>query len=297
MTMSGHAAEVVRVMTFNIWVGGESGGQPQEQTRKVIQAAKADIVGIQEKEVSSPKGEDKDTARKIAEQLNWNYFDQGDGIGIITHFQLGAATPNRTGTEIKLPSGQRVWMFNVHFAHAPYQPYQLLRIPYYDGRFIDSAADAIAEANQARGDEARAVLQEIAMHVPTSAACTFVTGDFNEPSCLDWTQAAAQAKLCPIAVPWPTTAQFLDAGFQDGYRKVYPDPVRNPGLTWTPITQPEDPQDHHDRIDFVLFRSQVSQVVSASIVGEAPRQADIVVSPYPSDHRSVVCEFTVPEPP
>jgi endonuclease/exonuclease/phosphatase family metal-dependent hydrolase len=40
--------ETLRVMTFNIWVGGESGGQPLDQTAKVIQAAKADVVGVQE---------------------------------------------------------------------------------------------------------------------------------------------------------------------------------------------------------------------------------------------------------
>ena len=44
----GGGARTLRVMSFNIWVGGEAGNQPLDQTAKVIEAAHADIVGVQE---------------------------------------------------------------------------------------------------------------------------------------------------------------------------------------------------------------------------------------------------------
>jgi exodeoxyribonuclease III len=72
----------------------------------------------------------------------------------------------------------------------------------------------------------------------------------------------------------------------DAYRAVYPDPVSHPGWTWTPITREDDPRDRHDRID-MIFTGPGVRVTSAAIVGERPERADIVVRPYPSDHRAV----------
>ena len=120
----------------------------------------------------------------------------------------------------------------------------------------------------------------------------FVTGDFNEPSSLDWTEAVEQAGKCPVAVRWPTTAAILDAGFVDAYRVAHPDPLSSPGYTWTPITAVDDPQDRHDRIDFVLVGGSGAKVEAADVVGEKPERADVVVTPYPSDHRGVVAEST-----
>jgi exodeoxyribonuclease III len=121
----------------------------------------------------------------------------------------------------------------------------------------------------------------------------FVTGDFNEPSNLDWTEAAAIAGKCPIAVRWPTTAAILDAGFVDAYRTKHGNPITSPGNTWTPTTAADDPNDHHDRIDFVLVGGAGAMIDAASVVGENAENADIVVAPYPSDHRAVVATFDV----
>jgi exodeoxyribonuclease III len=290
---AGNTAETIRVMTYNLWHGGEQGGQPLDQTIQVIRMARADVVGLQEKGGAGDEVSSTDNAQRIAAALGWNYFDQGEGVGVITRFRLGKSTAKKHGTEIVLPSGQSVWHFNVHFAHAPYQPYQLLKIPYFDGKFIDTEAQAVAEANAARAQEAQAVIKEIAAHVPNLDTPVFVTGDFNEPSVLDWTEEAVRAGISPVAVKWPTTAAFFSVGFQDGYRVVHPDPVVRPGLTWTPITNRDDPKDHHDRIDFVLARGGQTNPVQAEVVGESRDHADIVVSPYPSDHRGVVCQFEI----
>ncbi len=287
------AAESLRVMSFNLWHGGEAGGQPLSQTAKVIQSARADIVGLQETSGNEADGKWPDNARVLADQLGWNYARQGDGISVITRFRIVDETPHKFGICIELPSEKRVWMFNVHLAHAPYQPYQLLKIPYFNGRFIDRADQAIEEARTARGEEISALMVEL-QDVQKANPPIFITGDFNEPSALDWTDAAVRADLCPIAVRWPTTGAILEAGFKDTFREVHPDPVSKPGHTWTPITKDSDPQDHHDRIDFVFAGGNLSRFVSAEIIGENNERADIVVAPYPSDHRSVVSEIELP---
>ena len=67
--------------------------------------------------------------------------------------------------------------------------------------------------------------------------------------------------------------------------------MKHPGYTWTPVSKPDNPKDHHDRIDFVYSKGKQVSVLNAEIVGENKKNADIVVSPYPSDHRAVVCTF------
>ena len=50
---------------------------------------------------------------------------------------------------------------------------------------------------------------------------------------------------------------------------------------------------HHDRIDFVYFKGEGLQLTAGRIVGEDKKNADIVISPYPSDHRAVVAGSAV----
>ena len=90
---------------------------------------------------------------------------------------------------------------------------------------------------------------------------------------------------------YPATKAIVDAGMLDGYRVGYPDPIKSPGWTWTPTTQPTDPRDRHDRIDFVFSSLNAKSVKSAAVVGETAKSAEIVLKPWPSDHRAVVVEY------
>jgi endonuclease/exonuclease/phosphatase (EEP) superfamily protein YafD len=81
---------------------------------------------------------------------------------------------------------------------------------------------------------------------------------------------------------------------RDAFRSVLPDEVDNPGWTWTPTTKSDDPKDHHDRIDFVFVGGPNVTVKRCEIVGEDGKFADIVVQPYPSDHRAVVATVEIP---
>lgn len=85
------------------------------------------------------------------------------------------------------------------------------------------------------------------------------------------------------------------ADFSDSYRKFYPDEMKNPGLTWSPKYKVDDPTTHHDRIDFVYFKGKGLQVNDVKIVGENKEKVDMVVTPYPSDHRAVLANFKLTE--
>jgi len=291
-TVKVRAAESIRVMTFNIWVGGDSGKQPLSQTLEVIRAARADVVGLQETHGHKKDGRSPDNGRTLAEMLGWNYFDQGERTAILTRFTIVTNTPRKWGVALRLPSGRQAWMFNAHLMHAPYQPYQLLGIPYADAPFIKTAAEAVSEARKARGDQVERLLSELK---PALAARqpVFLTGDFNEPSHQDWTQRAADSRKCPLPVEFPSTLAVIRAGMRDAFRAAFPDEVASPGWTWTPTTKPDDLKDRHDRIDFVFIGPNVT-VKRCDIVGEDDKFANIIVQPYPSDHRAVVATLDLP---
>jgi endonuclease/exonuclease/phosphatase family metal-dependent hydrolase len=287
------SAEELRVMSFNIWVGGESGKQPLEQTAEVIRAAKAEIVGMQEANGEEKNGVRPDNGKKVAEILGWNYFAQGGGMAVLTKHTIVTNTPGKWGVLVRLSSGKEVWMFNAHLMHAPYQPYQLLNIAYGNGRFIKTAQEAVDEARKARGGQVEKLVAELKPAL-ASGKPVFLTGDMNEPSHEDWTERAAKARKVPIAVEYPSTLAFTKAGLVDAFRVVHADEVQVRGNTWTPITTPDDPKDRHDRIDFVFYGGKGVKARSCEVVGEDRNFADIVVRPYPSDHRGVVAGIEVP---
>ena len=281
--------ESVRVMSYNIHRGGVVMlKQPLSQTAKAIQLAKADIVGIQE--TRSPRG---DKLEELSKLLGWNH-DMGKGSQILTRYEILESL--NSGVKIKLDSGKEAYVFNLHLPSHPYQPYQLLEIrPKWhkhtnDITFIKTEAETIKWAKKARGNEITKLLRQI-RSIPDKQASVFVVGDFNEPSHLDWTERAAKAGRHPIKAEYPNSLAMIKAGFTDAYRTIYPDEMKHPGYTWSSFYKFDDPTTHHDRIDFVYFKGKGIKLNEVKIVGENQKDADIVISPYPSDHRAVVADF------
>jgi exonuclease III len=292
------ADTTLSVMSYNVYGGGANDGKPVDETVAVIKAAGADIIGIQETRLESdpceadycpPAGES--VAKAIAEKLGFHYYDQTKenpalwANAIISRYPIGPATANDLGVRIEVDS-RIVYAFNIHHDDSPYQPYQLLNIEYGAAPFIKTEAEAVKFAEETRGPAMKLLFEDL--KAADGADAVFVFGDFNEPSHLDWTKEAVAAGHHPITVRWPTTLSLEKAGFVDPYRIAHPDVVAKPAYTWTPTGEPTDPEDHHDRIDFALVRAKDLKVEDASIVGEKPEAAEIVVTPWPSDHRAVV---------
>lgn len=296
------AETTLRVMSYNIWGAGGNEGKGIEETIAVIKAAGADIVGLQETKL---EGDDCTAdncpalgdciAPALAAALGWHVYDQTQTNGalwanaVISRFPIGPASANDLGVSIDV-EGRQVWLFNIHHDDEPYQPYQLLGIEYGPAPFIKTEAEAIDFATQTRGAAMDLLAED--MKAADTAAAVFVTGDFNEPSHLDWTDAAVAAGNHPVKVEWPTTKRLTDAGFTDAYRAANPDPVAKPAYTWTPTYDEAATDDHPDRIDFVFAKGAGLAVNGALIVGEDGPRSDIKVMPWPSDHRAVVAEVT-----
>ena len=199
------------------------------------------------------------------------------------------------GIKVKLPSGQHVYAFNAHLPNPPNQAYQLLGLKggYRTYPKIHTEEEAIAGAKKHTGKYIDRLLKLVKSFVDTEDPI-FVVGDFNEPSHLDWTEAAAEAGHHPMKVAFPTSQRMVEAGFTDSYRTIHPDGAAKPGLTWSPVHEPKHP-DHHLMSPLIMCISKARALRSTTqrLWGKTREHADIVVSPYPSDHRAVVATFTV----
>lgn len=291
------------LMSFNMWGAGANEGLPIDQTVAVLRVANADIIGLQESRAEgddctgpSCPGAGLDRSAAIAEALGYYHYLQSEPNeanwfnAIISRYPIVEALPNDLGVAIEV-DGLRVHAFNIHATDYPYQPYQLLGIEYDGAPFLDTAEAAVSAAQAARSG-ALQLLQRSIMEAGT-ADLEIIFGDFNEPSHRDWSERAAATGRHPMAVPYPFVLALEQQGFVDAVRAVYPDEIMKPAYTWTPNTEPSDAADHHDRIDYVLVRGNQVQIMDVAIIGEKAPEADLVITPWPSDHRAVRASVTI----
>ncbi len=267
--MSETAGVIVRVIGFNIAIGGEA--IDLGRVVEAIRRSGADIAGLQECEGNAPA---------IAALLGWAHVDErhqvvsrwpvvephdADGHHLLVHL-----------------APDRVLAFaNVHLPSDPYGPYA-----HRDGMADD---DVIALE---RGTRLRALEPHLATWATATTAGVplVVTGDFNAPSHRDWGPGAAEHRSRPL--PWPVSTAMESAGFVDAYRSANP---VGTGLTWTTGFPHPQRSEHEmsDRIDFVWCTPDVA-VLEVALVG--PSGADdvsIEVDPWPSDHLAVLATFEV----
>lgn len=299
----GCAAETrLTVMSFNAWGAGSNAGLGIDQTLAVIRAVNPDIIGLQEIRPESAQCDAENCpagpaslAPQLAEALGYELLEQLEdnevlwANAILSRYPIKTVTPGGLGARIAV-GGREVLLFNIHTTDFPYQPFQLLSIPYGDAAFLSTAEDAIAAATAARQGALDLLKADLA--AAGTADLTLITGDFNEPSFRDWTAATTAAGVHPMEVAWPFTRAIEELGFMDVFRKIHPDPLVKPGFTWSPNITVDTHDDHKDRIDFIFARGVGIAVNSAHIVGESGPWSDIVIDPYPSDHRAVVANIS-----
>jgi endonuclease/exonuclease/phosphatase family metal-dependent hydrolase len=269
----------LRVMIFNVWLGGEQVNLGR--VYDAISAAQADIVLFQE-----PEGQ----TRRFAEALGFPYASERHHI--ISAYPL--FDPPTAGADFafaELRPGRFVAVADIHLTSDPYGPYAVR-----DGK---TAEEVLTIEQDTRMPEIRPYISVLGP-LAASGVPVFIGGDFNAPSHLDWMAAMVTARpQVRFALEWPVSKALADAGFRDSYRETHPDPVANPGITWTsgyPVPHREA-NEAIDRIDQIYALGN-STTVASQIVGESGGpDIDIGITPWPSDHHAVVSTFkAVPGP-
>ena len=254
----------LKVMTFNIWRGSTS----IVQVAEAIRTAEADVIGIQEADGQLPA---------LARKLNF-YYDEGHSI--LSRYPLHQSA-HKEFIWVEVAPDEVAAMSNVHLCHEPYGPYDIR-----DGL---NAAAAVANENRIHMQEMNSRFHLLGQ-LASQGVPVFLTGDFNAPSHLDWTDEAKSMHF-GVAVEWSVSIRLEQLQFRDSYREVHSDPLTKPAVTWAPGGNGHiEPDEVHDRIDFV-YAGGPSATIDSCIVGERGPYTDIAITPWPSDHRAVVSTF------
>jgi endonuclease/exonuclease/phosphatase family metal-dependent hydrolase len=277
---SSPASQRIKVMTFNIEYGGKN--VSYDNVIAAISQADPDVVGVNEPGKNIPD---------IAEQLGWKYFDAERQL--IAKFPIKPpADDNPRYSYVEVSPGHFVAISDVHLASAPAGPNIIAR------KDAD-LAEVMAVEKKNRLPEATLVADNLKWNAEQGVP-SFMVGDFNTPSHLDWTQEMVGTRpQIKFAVEWPVTKMLEDKGFVDSYRAIHPDPATDPGLTW-PAARPKiegewnpGPTTLADRID-MIFSAGPAKATASTLVGEegAPG-VTLSETPWPSDHRAVLSTFDV----
>jgi len=280
----------VTVMSYNVW---KSWSQVDDGFRKGIESIKAsgaDVIGLQE---ASPE-----LADKIAKELGWFREEKSDGsTQIVSRFEIieSMAIDRLSGARIRISKSpeREVIVFNCHLDYRFYGPYAAMK----SGATVETV---LQEENQSlRAAQMKGMLEFMKSRLDAADTLpVFLTGDFNCPSHLDWTAATAPMHGNVGVVAWSPSVQVIGAGMIDSFRTAHPDPVKEPGFTWSSIHKATEPQ---DRIDFTYHKGKGVTVKNSRVfttnveatVGawDASDLAVVRKNTWPSDHSAVVTEY------
>jgi endonuclease/exonuclease/phosphatase family metal-dependent hydrolase len=271
----GDEAVELRVMIFNVWLGGDQVNLGR--TFDAIRAADPDIVLLQEAEGQT---------RRFAEALGWPYaVERRHLISKYPLFDPPAADADYAFAEVR--PGRFVAVANIHLTSDPYGPYAV--------REGKTAEEVLAIEEETRLPEIDVYIAQLAP-LAAGGVPAVLGGDFNAPSHLDWTEAMVAARpQVRFPLDWPVSRALADAGFHDSYRDVHADPVAKPGITWT-LGYPVPhilPDEAIDRIDQIHALGNATTVASQLVGESGGPDVDIGISPWPSDHLALVSTFRV----
>ena len=265
------------VMSFNVLYSTSV-----ESTIKTIAETGADITGLQEAS--------DERIEAAADSLGYYFHSFGkaagnlsdNDTGILSRFPIGKKFEN--GVMVELPNSDEIAVFSVHLSAYPYEPYDIR-----DGKF-ETAADAETAAGNTRLPEINPVLERIDS-LMTADVPVFLTGDYNEPSHLDWTEKAAENDMhFSMAVEWPVSKAVVDTGMEDAYREAYPDEVAKNGITWTTNLSENEV---YDRIDIVYQAMPANWALnSVKRVGRPDNDSAVKIPGYESDHYAVIASYS-----
>ena len=248
------------VLVYNV----EYSGGPA--TDAVIRQLDADVVGVLESYERLPE---------MAERTGYPYWN--------TSLQLLSKYPilEPSGGDglyalLEVEPGYVIPFFNVHLDYVEWGPRALAA-----GEPVESV---IAVENEVRTSALERPMEAMG-ELLDEGYPVFLTGDFNQPSSLDYTEeAVGTRKEITEPVSWPVSEALFDLGFRDTFREVHPDPVADPAIT----------QDSSgERIDYV-YAAGPSTTLDSKLVGEpGGEDVEVEAAPWTSDHRAVLSSFEV----
>lgn len=275
----------LKIATLNLWDAGSHVDALLEKQLRLVLTQGLDVVALQE---CGDKG-----AENLAGALGWNVHQAG-GLGIVSRYPLTdvvaptAELPAAAAT-LHLTGDRPVRVWTAQLDEADDGPYALLA-----GR--TPAQVEAAEKGTKRYGQAQALVAALRPDL-TSRTPVVLAGGLASPSHRDWTNRTASAHGGVGRVRWPVTEALEKAGLVDAFRDAHPSPVKDPGITWSPVRPQREGgggTEPQDRIDQIQYAGRLNVLEAHSLFTGWPRPVpDTSANGWPSDHAAAVVTFSL----
>ena len=293
-------AQDVKVLTMNVLNsvlhGGwndynwskEDGRTRGQKTVEVIIKSQADIICIQEY-LHNNEWIKEELERTTGEK--WNIRILPRNCAIISKYTI-LPHGNMFLTPIKLTSGRVINVISSHQFVYTYLPYDLS-----NGMNAKDACQRAIKYNQ--NAYWKAIVEEMNGAMERKEP-VILTGDFNEPSHLDYTSQAKKLGFVQTDKLSGLMSNILidEMGMKDIWNERRmadkKDECSLRGMTWSPTTWDYKKGKDDQRIDFIYYSSKDFEYIAAKLVGETPITqiegdcVDLQINRWPSDHRAVL---------
>ncbi len=268
----------LKVTTMNIWIGGKYVYQSHYKQVSYLTSTNADVIGLQE---TVKPG---DAGTRLAKAMGYYHHDKGDKAILSRYPIVENLDANEAADAVRIQldgKDSEIIFYTAHLGYTPYGP--------YDFCFSNMTAEQVTarEAESGRTGQIMDISAAIAKLLPNADKVpVFLTGDFNAPSQLDWTEANKDAHCGVGYYEWPTSKYPLEAGLKDTFRELYPDPMQDPADTWSPVhPASEEPP---DRIDFMYYGGAGVKPLTSkpNVVGTPMLDPNVWMNEWPTDHKS-----------
>lgn len=280
-----------KVMAWNIFHGANEIESGPENAIKIIKALNPDVVLMVETYGSG---------KKIADALGYHFHliapegtaldDKTINLSILSRYPFGTRIdteyPFYLGGREIIIGNKKIRFLTNWFHYAPWEdePHKL---------GMTSNELLTWEKTGKKYEMIQKVLPYIEKYAAQSDSIPLIIGgDFNTPSHLDWGKDTKDIHN-GLVVPWYATRVLEDLGLIDSYRKLNPDVLETPGITWNT----KDKNDSH-RIDYIFYKGRSVKALESHIynafINEPISIGDVRVL-YPSDHGIVVTKFELTE--
>src|SRR2546430_9149052 len=191
-----------------------------------------------------------------------------------------------------------VAMANMHLPDEPYGPDMV--------RSGSTAAEVEENERKVRLPTAVPFVEKLSA-LAKEGIPVFLTGDFNSPSHLDWTQPTVGVlQNHRYVVEWPVTKFIQEKGIIDSFRETHPNPEKNPIYSW-PSGRPfvensidgfnPSKDDLPDRVDFVFTAGKSKILENANISVGQYKSNHHYLNHWPSGPHAALAPFQSEPPP
>ena len=301
LTVPSSGADTLRVMAWNVLRGSNKVEHGPEKTLAIIQDAAPDIVLMQES--YDIDGDRPKLGKWLSEQLGWNYHQsESPHLCVLTPLEMKATFFHHDwhglGALLTDAQGRSCLAWSIWLDYRSYITWDLRDNP----DITDEDLLAAEDERSARLPQATALLEHLKSegHLASDIP-VLVGGDWNTPSHLDWTVDTSRVYKRRRALPLPVSLAMHDAGFTDAFRDVHPDPVQQPGITWSPMYRMSgEKAQGFERIDRIYLKNPDTprgdwtlHPVAATVlpIPWEDESIEIRQRQFPSDHGAVVVDM------